>query len=168
MWIWANVYETDIARVKQGFAASITTLAYPDRVFIGKVDKVSQVLDPVTKVMRIKIILPNADGALKPEMFANISIKNTEAKRMVAVPASAIINDNKKSFVVVYRNNNDVVNREVRIYKSSGGYTYIQEGLQPGEKVLTKNQILIYKNYRITTTQLVSGNWYPDLLNLFV
>jgi cobalt-zinc-cadmium efflux system membrane fusion protein len=157
VWIWANVYETDIARVKEGYTASITTLSYPDSVFVGKVDKIGQVLDPVSKVMKIKIILPNGHGALKPEMFANVSIRNTEAKKMVAVPSSAIINDNRKDFVVVYKNQNDVVNREIKIYKSSGGYTYILDGLQPGEKVLTKNQILIYKKLQDNNNSAVSN-----------
>ncbi|AXY78206.1 efflux RND transporter periplasmic adaptor subunit [Paraflavitalea soli] len=145
VWIWANVYETDIAKVKQGYAAFVNTLSYPDSVFEGKVDKVSQVLDPVSKVMKIRIVLANRSGTLKPEMFANITIHNTEASKMVAVPASAIINDNKKNYVVVFKNNNDVDSREIKVYKTAGGYAYIREGLQQGEQIITKNQILIYK-----------------------
>ena len=145
VWIWANVYETDIAKVKQGYTASVTTLAYPDSIFIGKVDKMNQVLDPVTKVMKIKIVLPNTNGTLKPEMFANIAISNKETQQMIAAPASAIINDNQKSFVIAYKNNNDAAIRQVAILKTANGYAYVTNGLQQGEKVITKNQILIYK-----------------------
>ncbi len=145
VWIWANVYETDIAKVKQGYNAAVTTLAYPDSVFIGKVDKMNQVLDPVTKVMKIKIVLSNNNGTLKPEMFANIAISNKETKQMIAVPASAIINDNQKYFVIAYKNNNDAAIRQVTILKSADGFTYISSGLQQGEKVIIKNQVLIYK-----------------------
>lgn len=145
VWIWANVYETDIAKVKQGYAAYVTTLAYPDSVFVGKVDKLNQVLDPITKVMKVKIVLLNSNGILKPEMFANIAISNKEIKKMIAVPASAIINDNQKSFIVVYINSNDASIRQVDILKTANGFAYINNGLQLGEKVITKNQILIYK-----------------------
>ncbi len=145
VWIWANVYETDIAKVKQGYAAYVTTLAYPDSVFVGKVDKMNQVLDPITKVMKVKIVLLNSNGILKPEMFANIAIRNKETKKMIAVPASAIINDNQKSFIIVYINSNDVSIRQVDILKTANGFAYITNGLQLGEKVITKNQILIYK-----------------------
>jgi len=145
VWIWANVYEADISKVKQGYTARVTTLSYPDSVFVGQIDKVSQVLDPVTKVMKIRVILPNKNGTLKPEMFANIAVNNTEARKMVAVPASAIINDNRKNYVVVFRGKNDVENREIKISKTASGYAFIEDGLQPGEKVITQNQILIYK-----------------------
>lgn len=145
VWIWANVYEADIAKVKQGYTAIVTTFSYPDSVFMGKIDKISQALDPVTKVMKIRISLPNTHGTLKPEMFANISISNTEAKKMVAVPASAIINDNKKDYVVVFRSPNDVENRPVQVFKTTGGYAFLQDGLQSGERVVTQNQILVYK-----------------------
>jgi membrane fusion protein, heavy metal efflux system len=71
VWVWANVYESDISRVKEGYKASITTLAYPGKSFIGIIDKVNQVLDPITKVMKIRIRLPNNQSLLKPEMFSN-------------------------------------------------------------------------------------------------
>ncbi len=145
VWIWANVYETDIAKVKEGYSATVTTLAYPDSVFMGRIDKISQALDPVTKVMKIKIVLPNPNGTLKPEMFANIAISNKETKQMLAVPSSAIINDNQHSFVVVYRSKMDAVIRQVSILKTANNITYISSGLGLGEKVITNNQILIYK-----------------------
>lgn len=145
VWIWANVYESDIAKVKEGYTATVTTLAYPDSVFTGRIDKISQTLDPVTKVMKIKIVLPNPNGTLKPEMFANIAISNKETKQMLAVPASAIINDNQHSFVVVYRSNMDAAIRQVNILKTANGISFIASGLHQGEKVITSNQILIYK-----------------------
>lgn len=145
VWIWANVYETDIARVKQGYAAYVTTLAYPDSVFVGTVDKVNQILDPETKVMKIRIVLPNNGNTLKPEMFANIRITNTESRKMITVPATALINDNMKNYVIIYHNGNDAEIREVQIMKTVNGYAYISDGLATGEKVITQNQILIYK-----------------------
>ncbi len=145
VWIWANVYESDIAKVKQGYTAYVTTLAYPDTVFEGKVDKINQILDPETKVMKIKIVLPNPGGTLKPQMFANIRITNTESNKMTTVPGSALINDNQKTFVVVYHNNNDAQIREIQVLKIVGGFAYVSQGLQEGEKVITQNQILIYK-----------------------
>lgn len=145
VWIWANVYETDISKVKQGYTALVTTLAYQDSIFTGRVDKVNEVLDPITKVMKIKIVLPNPNGTLKPEMFANVAISNKETKQMLAVPASAIINDNQKSFVIVYVNNNESAIRQISLLKTANGYAYVSTGLQAGEKVITRNQILIYK-----------------------
>jgi cobalt-zinc-cadmium efflux system membrane fusion protein len=145
VWIWANVYETDVPKVKEGYTANVTAIAYPDTVFEGRVDKVNEVLDPVTKVMKVKIVLLNAAGLLKPEMFANVTISNTEKKKMISVPASALINDNQKSFVVVFVDKENASIREVTVQQVVNGCAYIANGLQTDEKVITRNQILIYK-----------------------
>ena len=76
VWIWANVFESDISKVKVGYTANVTTIAYPGKVFTGKVNEVSSVLDPDNKVMKIKIALPNPDMLLKPQMFTNVVITN--------------------------------------------------------------------------------------------
>ena len=145
VWIWANVFETDIAKVKQGYQANVSTVAYPDSVFVGKVDKINEMLDPVTKVMKIKIILPNKSGVLKPEMFANIFIRNSESKKILAIPSSAVINENGKNYVVIFNNNNDVKVQEVFILKAIASNTFISSGLQEGQKIISQNQILVYR-----------------------
>ncbi len=145
VWIWANVFETDVAKVKKGYAAAVTTIAYPDSVFEGKVDNVNETLDPVTKVMKVKIVLPNKGGALKPEMFANVIITNSENKKELAVPASAIISENGKNYVVIYNNNNDVKVQEVQMMKTNAKWTFLSSGVTEGQKVITQNQILVYR-----------------------
>ena len=145
VWVWANVYESDIAKVKEGYKATISTLAYPDKTFTGIVDKVNQVLDPITKVMKIRIKLTNTDLLLKPQMFANILIENQEGKKAVVIPAEALIDDNGKSFVVLYRDKCDMEIRQVQVIKTTAGKAYISEGIKQGDKVISKNQILLYK-----------------------
>ncbi len=145
VWIWANVYENDIARVKEGYTALVSTLAYPDTVFTGRVDKVSQILDPQTKVMKIRVRLPNENGYLKPEMFANIAIENTEGKKAMAIPASAVISEDGKNYVVVYRGKCSLQIREIQILKTVGDYAFLKAGLAPGENLISQNQILFYR-----------------------
>lgn len=145
VWIWANVFETDVAKVKEGYTANVTTVAYPDSVFIGKIDKVNEVLDPVTKVMKVKIVLPNKSGVLKPEMFANVLISNSESKQQLAVPSSAIISENGKNYVLVFNSKNDVKIQEISILKTVANNTFVNAGLQQGLKLITQNQILVYR-----------------------
>ncbi|MBS1512702.1 MAG: efflux RND transporter periplasmic adaptor subunit [Bacteroidetes bacterium] len=145
VWVWANVYETDIAKVKEGYDAAITTLAYPDKVFHGKVDEVYNVLDPVTKVMKIKIRLENKNQELKPEMFANISITNPKGEKELCIPKEAVLPDGAKNFVVLYNSNCDLKIREIQILKTIDDNTFIKSGLADGDKVLGSNQILFYK-----------------------
>ncbi len=145
VWVWANVYETDIAKVKNGYDAAITTLAYPDKIFYGKVDEVYNVLDPVTKVMKIKIRLTNTNQELKPEMFANISITNPKGENQVSIPKDAVLPDNGKNYVICYHSKCDLKVQEVQLLKTIGEKTFIKSGLKPGDKVLCNNQILFYK-----------------------
>ncbi|MBZ5858452.1 efflux RND transporter periplasmic adaptor subunit [Flavihumibacter profundi] len=145
VWVWANVYETDIAKVKEGYTARVTTLAYPDSSFNGVVDKVNQILDPVTKVMKIRVRLPNPGMKLKPEMFANIAIENKESKKAVSVPEQALINDNGKVYLVIYEDKCKLSIRQVEVIKTTAGRAYLKNGIQEGEKVISKNQILFFR-----------------------
>ncbi|QQL51136.1 efflux RND transporter periplasmic adaptor subunit [Mucilaginibacter ginkgonis] len=144
VWIWANVFESDIAKVKQGYDAKVTTIAYPGKVFSGKVNEVSSVLDPDNKVMKIKITLPNPDLLLKPEMFTSVTVTNSENKEAVSVPKAAVVFDNSKYFVVVYNGKCNLRVQEVTVIKSVDNVSYISAGLNPGDKVISKNQLLLY------------------------
>ncbi|MDB4999925.1 MAG: efflux transporter periplasmic adaptor subunit [Mucilaginibacter sp.] len=144
VWIWANVFESDIAKVKKGYSARITTLAYPDKVFNGKVDEISSVLDPDNKVMKVRVALNNSEMLLKPEMFTNVVISNEEGSSSVAIPQTAVIFDNSKSFVIVYNSKCNLQVREVSPIKTVDSTTYISTGLKPGDKVISKSQLLLY------------------------
>jgi cobalt-zinc-cadmium efflux system membrane fusion protein len=144
VWIWANVFESDIAKVKKGYDAKITTLAYPDKAFSGKIDEISSVLDPDNKVMKVRIALNNKDMLLKPQMFTNVVVTNKDMQSSIAIPASSVLFDNSKYFVVVYNSKCNMQVRPVTMIKSVDDITYISSGLKAGEKVISKNQLLLY------------------------
>lgn len=144
VWIWANVFESDIAKVKKGYDAKISTLAYPDKVFNGKIDEISSVLDPDNKVMKVRIALDNKDMLLKPEMFTNVLVSNKDMQTSIAIPASSVIFDNSKYFVVVYNSKCDLQVRAVNMIKSVDDITYVSSGLKDGDRIISKNQLLLY------------------------
>ena len=144
VWVWANVYEIDISKIKVGYTATVGTLAYPDKFFKGEVDKISDVLDPQTKVMRIRINLPNEGGLLKPEMFANVKVMNKEGRKAVSIPSSALVFSSSRNYVVVYKGNCDLHVQEVSVLKNVNGISYISSGVLPGDQVISQNQILLY------------------------
>jgi cobalt-zinc-cadmium efflux system membrane fusion protein len=96
----ADVGEADLPLLELGANVSVRVLAYPDRVFTGKVEWISSTLDPALRTVRIRCSLPNADGALKPEMYASVVIERPAVARL-AVPAEAITRINDQSFVYV-------------------------------------------------------------------
>jgi cobalt-zinc-cadmium efflux system membrane fusion protein len=144
VWVSANVYESDIDKIKEGYEADVTTLTYNGKIFKGKVDKVYNVLDPESKVMKIRIKLPNPGIDLKPEMFANVTIRYKENLSLPAVPSESVVFDDSKNFVVVYKSRTDIDARPIKIYKTVNGITYLSEGLQAGEVIVSKYHLLIY------------------------
>ncbi|MFD1143486.1 efflux RND transporter periplasmic adaptor subunit [Larkinella insperata] len=144
VWVLANVYESDLANVKEGYAATITTLSYPDRVFKGKIDKIFNVLDADSKTMKVRVTLLNADYTLKPEMFANVRVEYAGQEQRIGIPAKAIVFDKSRNFVVAVNSHNQPVVREVDIFKTIGDIAYLNSGLKPGDRVVKQNQLLIY------------------------
>jgi len=147
VWVWANVYEADISKVKEGYSALVTTLAYPDKKFAGKIDKVSNVLDPNNKVLRIRIRLQNPDLLLKPEMFTNVTISDIQDQQAVCIPVSALVEENSQDYVVLYNSNCDLKVAQVEILKKTGEKAFIKSGVVAGQKLLTHNALLIYDEF---------------------
>lgn len=140
----ANVYEADLAKIKIGAPVSIKLISYPDKVFSGKIDRMSNALDPQTRTLQVRINLANPSAIMKPEMFAQISVNFNSSNRSVAIPSSAIIFDQNKNYVVVYKDQKHLEVRQVQIAQQNAEKTYIMEGLKEGENVLNKNQLLVY------------------------
>ncbi|MGF7217548.1 cobalt-zinc-cadmium efflux system membrane fusion protein [Spirosoma lacussanchae] len=149
VWVLANVYESDLANVHEGDMATITTLSYPDKVFRGRIDKIFNMLDPESKTMKIRVTLDNQPTGpnpypLKPEMFANVNVTYAGHDKRVAIPASAVVFDKNRNFVVAVNRHNQPIVREISIYKTIGSTTYLSGGLAVGDRVVTTNQLLIY------------------------
>jgi cobalt-zinc-cadmium efflux system membrane fusion protein len=145
VWVSANIYELDIPRVKVGYDVEVRTLSYPDKVFTGKIEKISEVLDPVTKTLRARIRLQNKDMMLKPEMFAKVLVRNKTANKLLCIPSSAIIDQNGKNYVVVFKDKCNMHIQEIEISKVEGDKTYIKSGLVQGDRLIVKNQILVFQ-----------------------
>ena len=144
VWIMANVFEADISKVREGYAADVTTLAYPDKHFRGRIDKVFNVLDPDSKVLKVRVRLDNPGYLLKPEMYAQVRVENTQGAKSLAVPARSVVFDKDRNFVMVFKDRTHVETRPVTISKTVGDYSYVAAGLKPGDVVITKDQLLVY------------------------
>jgi cobalt-zinc-cadmium efflux system membrane fusion protein len=145
VWVMANVYESNIAYVKSGDSVQVTTLSYPGKIFRGKVDKIMNVLDPSNKVLKVRIILPNPGYLLKPEMFASVVVRNTENKKMISIPSSALIFDHSQYYVLVYKSPSDISIRPVQVMSSVGNRSFISAGLAEGETLIGSQALLIYQ-----------------------
>jgi len=144
VWVQANVYETDIEKVKEKDTVFVTTIAYPDKIYKATIDKIYNVLDPETRVMKIRVKLANVDYLLKPEMYANVTVNYAEPERMITIASSALIFDNSNNYVLIYKGGKNFIVQKVDLYKIIGNKAYIHNGITENARVITKNQLLIY------------------------
>ena len=144
VWVYANVYEADIAKIKEGFPVRVLPISYPDKVFTGKIDKVSQVLDPQSKAMKVRINIDNKDMILKPDMFANVIVNNVQSEQTLCIPKAALIPEEGKNYVIIYTSDSDLKIAQVSVLKTINDKAFITSGVSLGDKVISKNQILIF------------------------
>jgi len=148
VYVMVNMYESDIAGVKVGDPVTITTLAYPDKVFTGKIDRLIDMLDPDSKVMRARVKIENPGNLLTPGMFANIKVHAKSGANLPAISANAIVFDNDKNYVVIIDGPSKVHIQQVTIAKRVEDVAYISSGLKPGERVVASRQVYLFESLK--------------------
>jgi cobalt-zinc-cadmium efflux system membrane fusion protein len=145
VWVLANVNESDISKVHAGVEADVQTVSYPDKIYHGKIDKIFNAIDPQTRAMKVLVKVPNTDLSLKPDMNASVTLRFLdEGKRLIAIPSSSVIFDNSRNYVMVFRDKQHIETRNVEVYRHLGDVTYLKDGLKDGERVISKNGLMIY------------------------
>lgn len=144
VWVWANVYESNINKVNLNDNVDVTTLSYPDQVFSGKIDKILHVLDPTSKVTKVRVVINNKDFALRPQMFASVTVTNTKHEQAIYVPLNALVFDHSQYYVVVYNGKNKASITPVKKLSSLGNIVYLKEGVQAGAKIIASRTLEIY------------------------
>ena len=153
VWVMANVYEQDIPQIKQGEAVEVQVLAYPDRTFRGHINNVSSVLDQQARVLKVRIVLDNKAGLLKPDMFATIHVQvgnnggNVPGGSSLAVPQKAVVFDRDHYYVILKTGPEKYEAREVSVQKNTTRYAFVTGGnLKPGDTVVTEGSLLLYND----------------------
>ncbi|MGB8542525.1 MAG: efflux RND transporter periplasmic adaptor subunit [Candidatus Acidiferrales bacterium] len=143
VWVLANIYQGDLAYVKNGDAAVITTDSYPDK-FSGKISFISPALDPTTRTLQARIVVDNPGGKLKKDMYCVATITAGVIPNAIAVPDSAVLRDDENQpFVYVATSSNQFGRRQVEIGQSENGETQILKGLSPGDKVVGNGSLFL-------------------------
>ena len=143
VWIWANVYESDIAKIKIGDKVIAKTISYPDIEFDGQIQKINNILEPESRVIKIRTEIPNEKELLKPEMFATVQIKSQDKINTLAIPTSAIFIENNENFIIKCISEYEFEKCKVVTGKILNDYTEIIEGVTEGESVVIKGALLI-------------------------
>lgn len=148
VWVMVNVYASNVRNIHEGMPVDIQTFSYPDEVFHGKIATVSKVYDTESRVLKARVVLDNLDLKLKPGMLVDVVALKSIDKKAISVPTSSLIFDDNQNFVVIYKTDCDVEIRPVKILSDNNRTTFISEGLNENEVVVTKNQLLIYNRLK--------------------
>jgi membrane fusion protein, heavy metal efflux system len=142
VWALGDVYEKDLNAVKSGQDALITLNAYPDQHLSGKVSVVSDTVDPVTRTLHVRVILPNNDGRIKPAMFGSIRILRSTSQGIL-VPTAAVIREGTEAYVFVGKGNGKYERRNVKLARTFDGSVDITSGLSAGDTIVSEGALLL-------------------------
>ncbi|QDR81526.1 efflux RND transporter periplasmic adaptor subunit [Sporomusa termitida] len=142
VWLYADIYEKDIAGITPGQAVVVTSGAYPGQEFAGRITFINPILDDATRTVKVRVEMANPGGKLKPNMFVNARVQTPLAAGLV-IPESALLDTGSRKIVFVAQSEDTFVKREVVAGQQTDGYVQILSGLQPGEPVVTAAAFLI-------------------------
>ncbi len=151
VWLEADAYEEDLALLHKGQKAAVSLRYYPAKDFTATVDFIYPFLERMTRTTRVRFVLENPDGDLKPGMYAQVSIKATLASS-VLVPRSAVLDTGKRQIVFVALGDGIYVPQEVRKGLTAGDTTQILSGLEPGAVVVASGNFLIDSESQLSAT----------------
>jgi RND family efflux transporter MFP subunit len=172
VWVYANVFQADLGKVKPGDAVAITVDAYPGKTFSGRVSEILPQVDMATRTARVRVVLPNpglhpsepkpgSPGTpglkLLPGMYVNASLRIPLGRRLV-VPASAVLYAGLRQVVFVSRGEGNFEPREVETAGQAGDKAIIARGLKAGETVVSSANFLIDSESQL---QAAAGAFVP-------
>lgn len=142
LWVSIDLPESLLSKVKLGSLVTIRNDAFPDHTFTGKIIQLGQVINPNTRRANVLARVDNPEGKLLPEMFVRASVLQADGQG-VRVPNQALITRGLYSYVFVEQQPGDFILRQVKPIKRGVDFSYIDEGLSGGERVVTKGALLL-------------------------
>ena len=143
VWVMADVAEGDVGTVRAGQSVTVRAKAYPGRLFKGKVGVVYPHLMKETRSARVRIVLPNPDLALLPDMYVDVEIATGSDKAVVAVPVSSVIDSGSRQVVIVDLGDGRFEPRAVKLGRRGSEYVEVLDGIRDGDSVVVDGNFLI-------------------------
>ena len=157
VWVFAEVFQNDLGRIKIGDRAKLTVDAYPGRIFEGRVNFLYPQVEMATRTVRARIIFPNPGLKLTPGMFVNVALEAPQGKQLV-IPASGVLQSGSRQMVFVNRGDGYLEPREVELGARSADDFIVLKGLKEGEEIVTSANFLIDSESQL---QAALGSFVP-------
>lgn len=139
VWLLLDVYERQLGAVAQGQSVRFTVDAWPERVFAGVVEQVGDWIEPDARTVEVRVVVDNADHALKPNMFAQAVVElGGQGDEGVVLPIEAVVTFNAEAVVFVKEASGHFEAREVEVARSTATHALLTDGIEAGERVVIK------------------------------
>lgn len=142
VWVHVDIYEYELPFIKIGQTAEISLAYDPNVNYAGKVDYVYPTLESKTRTAKIRLVFPNPELKLKPEMYADIKIKVDQGEQLT-VPETAVLNTGTRQLVFVDRGSGRFEPREIKLGTKVDRYYVVLQGLEEGEIIVKSGNFLI-------------------------
>jgi membrane fusion protein, heavy metal efflux system len=143
VWLTAFVRETEASAVSVGQELTFNLLALPGRTLTGRINYVAAAIDPATRRLTVRSTVNNANGQLKPEMFATVTIYAPGDQPSVGVPKQALIYEGDQVRVWVAHEDKSIELRQIKTGLTNGDLVEVHGNLRPGEQIVTKGSLFI-------------------------
>jgi RND family efflux transporter MFP subunit len=142
IWVYAQVFQTDVGRLKSGDPALVTVDAYPGREFRGRVQQILPQVDAATRTVRVRLVFENAGLLLKPGMYVNVALAVPLGTQLV-IPASGVLQSGTRQIAFVDHGNGNLEPRQIDTGLRVGDNVVVLRGLHAGERIVSSATFLI-------------------------
>jgi RND family efflux transporter MFP subunit len=157
VWVYAQVFQDDIGRIKAGDTAQITVDSYPGHTFSGQIEEILPQVDMTTRTVRVRLVMENPGLKLKPGMFVNVNLKASMGRQLV-IPSSAVFQSGTRQLVFLNHGNGSLEPKEIAIGPRVGDDFVVLEGLKAHDSIVTSASFLIDSESQL---QAAAGSFVP-------
>jgi RND family efflux transporter MFP subunit len=157
VWVYAQIFQNDVGRVKPGDTAQITVDSYPGRTFSGQIEEILPQVDMATRTVRVRLAIANPGLKLKPGMFVNVDLK-TNMGRQLVIPASAVFQSGTRQLVFLNHGSGSLEPKEIAVGPRVGDDFVVLKGLDARQSIVTSANFLIDSESQL---QAAAGSFAP-------
>jgi RND family efflux transporter MFP subunit len=157
VWVYANVFQTDVGRLKPGDNATVTVDAYPGRQFAGRIDQILPQVDMTTRTVRVRLVFDNPGVVLKPGMYVNVTIGVPLGQQLV-IPASGVLQTGIRQIAFIDHGQGYLEPREVEVGARIDDHVVVLKGLRAGERIVSSANFLVDSEAQL---QAAIGSFAP-------
>jgi RND family efflux transporter MFP subunit len=142
VWVYANVPQAEVGRLKPGDRGQVSVDAYPGRKFSGRIDQIIPEVDATTRTVRVRLVLSNPGVVLKPGMYVNVDIAAPLGRQLV-IPASGVLQAGTRQIAFIDRGQGSLEPREIETGLRLDDSIVVLKGLKAGDRIVSSANFLV-------------------------